>query len=62
LQVLPSPGLPGFETSFAVTVKLVMVEPPLFDGGVKLTDAEASPGVATAFVGAPGAVARTEKL
>ena len=44
--------LPGLQ----VAVYPVMADPPLAPGAVKVTDAEAFPGVAVPIVGAPGDV------
>ncbi len=48
------PPLAGVVRSVAVTVYEEMAEPPLLDGGVKATTAEALPAVAVPMVGAPG--------
>ncbi len=54
VQVMP-PGV-------AVTVYLEMAPPPSFAGGVQVTKAEASRGVATGAVGASGRAGNTVRL
>ena len=44
---------------FEVTVYLVIAEPPVLTGGVKVIVALVSPAVVVTLVGAPGAVAGT---
>jgi hypothetical protein len=51
------PPVPVAPPGLAVTVKLVIAEPPLFAGAEKATDAEAFPPVATTLVGASGGFA-----